>query len=648
MHNVCQYDDISVTVEPGMTAVVGYNGVGKTNLLRGLVYGLTGLVDGLWGSQQDLQKDGTAEPGSVTVSFMHEGSAYRIRRFTVSGNKFADMVIGQDGKPVVVNRKAVDAFMEDVFGMPCRLMFQVCWGRQGELSQLLTAPPAVIGTFLSQVFDTKALEVVRAKLKLQMDTVAALPSAQDSIDEYTRLLAGLKTDEELLREAEDAKLRKEDAERTLANFNSMAEQGMTAERKLELLAALGQERQAAVAQVESYKDAEGVVFEAGLSPQEASDRVARAVAASSQVMSVFKMAEFKRNSADMNLNERRKALSQHLCKVGEVREKLEDKHAECPLCGRPMADAAFADRLCKYLTGYGSVLDYDAAMSAEETRLRSELHEAELALGKAEEAEKEAKAAVDKAEQEHADAVRTRRAVALAEARARLAKCDEDIRVVSAVEPIEGDPEASRRALQAVVDDASRRLVEALAAVETTRTQRAMYQDALEAARQAQDRHETNKLARQTLGDLRDVFAQQHAQARYMRARIGQLNDVLERYVALTRMPFTLRLDEAKRIFVYTTEDGYDHPVGHLSGAQRAMASVALQMALFDVMQPNMNLYLIDEPTEPLDEGNKQIMAEMFGRMNALLPAVDGVMFIVTRDTPIISSCTNVVEAGRQ
>lgn len=648
MHNVCQYDDLSVNVVPGMTAVVGFNGVGKTNLLRGLVYGLTGMVDGLWGSQQDLQKDGTAEPGSVTVSFMHDGKAYRIRRFTVSGNKFPDMVVGQDGKAVVTNRKAVDAFMEEVFGMPCRLMFQVCWGRQGELSQLLTAPPAIIGTFLSQVFDTRALEVVRAKLKSQMDTVAALPSAQESIDEYKRLLAALKSDEDLQKEVDDARAAKEDAERTLENFNSMAMQGMTATRKQDILAGLERARQSELALVQMYHDVEDLHVDDALTVQDATAEVEKATNENVKAASALHLAELARSGAEARLQELNKELEKHRADVKAVTDKLEDKHAECPLCGRPMQDTQFTDKLCKYLTGFDTTVAYLESMLEKDKRISGEIENMQKLFERNAKAEEEARNAKTNAERAYDVAVDARRVVLLREAKARLAKCEDDIRVVSDVKPIEGDPEASRRALQAVVDEASKRLVEAMAAAETAKTQRALYQEALKSATEAQDKHETNKLARQTLSDLRDVFAQQHAQARYMKARIGQLNDVLERYVALTGMPFTLRLDEAKRLFVYTTEDGYDHPVGHLSGAQRAMASVALQMALFDVMQPNMNLYLIDEPTEPLDEGNKQIMAEMFGRMNALLPAVDGVMFIVTRDTPIIEGCTSVVEAGRQ
>lgn len=87
-----------------------------------------------------------------------------------------------------------------------------------------------------------------------------------------------------------------------------------------------------------------------------------------------------------------------------------------------------------------------------------------------------------------------------------------------------------------------------------------------------------------------------------------------------------------------------EHPACHLSGAQQSMSALALQMALFEAMRPNLNLYLIDEPAEALDEENKLVMADMFSRMTRMLPSVDGTMLIVTRDRPIVEACENVVD----
>ena len=69
-------------------------------------------------------------------------------------------------------------------------------------------------------------------------------------------------------------------------------------------------------------------------------------------------------------------------------------------------------------------------------------------------------------------------------------------------------------------------------------------------------------------------------------------------------------------------------------------------MAVLSVVYPNMNMYLIDEPAEALDEGNKLVMAQLFSRMAQLLPTMDGMMLIVTRDQQIMESCSNVIRVG--
>ena len=39
-------------------------------------------------------------------------------------------------------------------------------------------------------------------------------------------------------------------------------------------------------------------------------------------------------------------------------------------------------------------------------------------------------------------------------------------------------------------------------------------------------------------------------------------------------------------------------------------------------------------------------MSSLFQRLNNLLPSMDGVMLIVTRDSLIIESCENVINVG--
>lgn len=58
LKNACQHADLVIILPQGLSAIVGPNGAGKSSILRLVAYGLTGLIDGTWGTQSNLQKDG--------------------------------------------------------------------------------------------------------------------------------------------------------------------------------------------------------------------------------------------------------------------------------------------------------------------------------------------------------------------------------------------------------------------------------------------------------------------------------------------------------------------------------------------------------------------------------------------------------------
>ena len=158
-----------------------------------------------------------------------------------------------------------------------------------------------------------------------------------------------------------------------------------------------------------------------------------------------------------------------------------------------------------------------------------------------------------------------------------------------------------------------------------------------------QSQAHVNDNAREVLTALRDVLSRERAQARYLDAKIEEINERLAAFMRGTDLPFSLRLNPQTHLFEYTTVSGHTHPAGHLSGAQANISAVLLQMAIFEVVQPQINLFLVDEPSEALDDQNKLMMAGLFQRMNNLLPAIEGVMLIVTRDWQLIDSCNNQI-----
>ena len=112
LFNFCQFDKISYALTEGITRIYAPNGAGKTNFLRGLVYGLTGWVDPSWGTQSDLQKDGAASPGWAQVKLEIEGSEYTLRRYIIVTPKNGDTLDCDDPKMHIEKRQRVNAFLE--------------------------------------------------------------------------------------------------------------------------------------------------------------------------------------------------------------------------------------------------------------------------------------------------------------------------------------------------------------------------------------------------------------------------------------------------------------------------------------------------------------------------------------------------------
>ena len=645
--NICQYDSVDVELGTGMFAVTGPNGCGKTNMLRGLVFGLTGLVDGLWGGKQSLQKDGATTPGYAEAAFSHDGADYVVRRWSVAGMKFQDTVKDAKGDAVATGTKNVDAFMEKVFGMPCRLMFQVCWGRQGELSQTLTGTSAMISSLLSQVFDTKSLETIRQKLKNRIDVIAGISSAcKQALEDAKASLAALPADDDLAKAVKAAEERLDKADKAFEEYHAFAMQTSDISahecRLHDLRKAVEQAekkvREHAVVKAENPEN---------LTPEQAQARLNEVNAAFNKAnLDKVDMAQPKASheAAIASLEDKLLAL---LTENNSVREKLDAPAGKCAVCGQPVTDVeAYKRCMCKQLTGYDSPAVYEAACrkSHDEMMARLSAHKAKLAtlvkrIAECDGVIARAKPVIDAMMGILTGASYEKAVLELSECRKRLAEEEQSVTL-----PPDWREEWNRRQTE---------LKAAQAAVEKARaekvrieTERKLYTKQVADCETAVKQYEINKAARETLVELRDVFSQNRAQARYLRERISMLNDWLQEFVSNTGMPFSVRLDEEQRLFTYKTADGYEHPAAHLSGAQKAMSAVALQMALFQVMEPGMMLYLIDEPTEALDDENKAIMGRMFHRMSMMMPKIGGTMLIVTRDDQIVAGCAATIEAG--
>ena len=671
LHNICQYDDIDVPIETGLMAICGRNGSGKSTLLRGLMYGLTGLVDGSWGTQQNLQKDGAATPGYVVVSLKDDSTnkEYTIKRYSTAGTKFHDSVeefYKGETKEVALRRKTVDAFLGELYGIPCALLFQLCWGRQGQLDMLLTAPAAYVSTFLSGVWNTKYLETLRDRLKGAIDKVAVMADPMRSIEETAKERLGLENAlPGLVEKEKDLQLSIETKGKELEDLQKQVSQSSVEDAKKaavlnERLSQCGVNISAALqslnnADLDAVKDK--TIEELG----ETLNAAQRALTEHSAAATQATQAVIAIGNSYQRLSDTLVDLQTKLNDVRTEKQRIEalvdDNSGTCAFCGHIIdnkevyIERAFTVLGYQSATGHNAFLERETLLSDE--ILATDRRMQDLLAGK-EAKVKEAKELAEQVKLDQDDINKANQKLQTGKAlreyakwhdleeqiRAELTKLDKpelDDLLNQRIHMVAGEIESLEYAYKQVVRDkaAAEARVEAL-----TR-----YIDRLEAEK---EQYDVNCSARSMLVLLRDVFSQQRAQARYFASKTGELNEHLAAFMELTGMPFNLRLDPDTRLFSYTSEGGFEHPTAHLSGAQKNISAVALQMALVEVIRPNINLFLFDEPSESLDVENKIVMADLFQRMNRLLPSIGGTMLIVSRDQQLIDSCECIIDINQK
>lgn len=667
LSNICQYDEIDIPIETGLMAVCGRNGSGKSTLLRGLMYGLTGLVDGSWGTQANLQKDGCITPGYVVVTLKDDqtNKEYIVKRYSTAGNKFADSVTEfQNGEyqEVATRRKTVDAYLGELYGISCALLFQLCWGRQGQLDMLLTAPAAYVSTFLSGVWNTKHLETLRDRLKTAIDQVAVMA---DPMQDITNAAVEKHTLETKLKDLVPsiASLREQhkDLEAEKETYESEASKNTLEDAKK---VATLTERLAVVesnintwlqelenADLDAVKDlTEQELTQAFNVAQKALETHSRT--ASESVVSL--------NSLNVSIQTAKATIAS----LQEEYNRVVDEHTRvlnligsesdtCAFCGHHLDNKGAYVQNTLMVLGYYDEETATDTFSQKEEDLRQQIDATNRRIGDLEagreQIRKEHDSAKRMAEQDSAqlESINSKRYTVQC-----LTKYAAVIDKRDALKA-----ELDKYAKNATSDELSANITRvslAICDVEDLINVKEKERVSTEARIQAlneiinrleaeKEQYDVNCSARSMLVLLRDVFSQQRAQARYFASKAGELNEHLAAFLELTGMPFNLRLDPDTRLFSYTTEGGFEHPTAHLSGAQKNISAVALQMALVEVIRPNINLFLFDEPSESLDVENKIVMADLFRRMNRMLPSIGGTMLIVSRDEQLIESCENVI-----
>lgn len=660
MVNICQFSEQTVEFDTGLSAICGRNGSGKSTLLRALGYGLTGMVDGDWGTQKDLQKDGVTEPGYVKVSLanMETGNVITIQRYVSGGSKaLPDKLVIPAMSPdndglVITKRSNVDSYLADLYGIPCRLLFQIFWLRQSKIDMLLTAPSAIVNQFLQEVFDMRNLEIVRDKLKSTTDTIATGLSGTDAeIAKYSAELDALTPEEELVKGLayvdEQVADSDKDRENFLAKYGDLADMDKVHRKVVSLRSDVHQQRQ-------TLSNAEHVISLYAEAP-----KAPETTASYDEMTDALQHAEEKRRKEHLNklnIESRLKTANSNISVALGNLEKAKERLVcpdKCELCGGEIHDQhAYLKSQCMMLTGFETLEEYEVSISESVAAYKAEVTQLEKELKLSVENSAELDKAIQKLDQDREDLNDVLRwndmwhqkracEAALAQMVPELEKLEHLYSKSDEILETKHQLDEQTKLLHEAADKAR-------AEAARIRERRRSLIEQLELLHKRREKEIVNREARKILVELRDGLGSGRVQARYLASKIREINKHLEYFMRFTGMPFSLYLKENTHTFAFSTPDGYEHPTVHLSGAQKNMSAVALQMALFHVINPHINLFLIDEPSEALDDSNKVVLADMFRRMNNMLSAMNGTMLIVSRDEKMIESCETLITVGAQ
>lgn len=702
LKNFCQHEDRRVEFSPGLNAIVGANGAGKSNILNAVGFAITGDIATEGAKNDNIRQQAPKTAKSyVRVTFQHGDATVIVRRNLRPLTPNAELTI--NGQLVATGKDPVDAELERLLGVPRDVISTMVIVGHSELFGFLQQTQAArlsqfqklfrleratklydgIGKYLSQtavpvVTEASAdLQVQLAVCEEELQTVTQQlaetmrpPEIQTAIDQCSAVLLANTQAQQLATQLSGWR----------AQLQHM--QQCVAQDKVTLAEA--QQRQAELQEQYDKIDlgaASGAIssWSVYVSAKTAAEFSAERVRRAEEVLQTAYGNQRASNSADPNLlpyamleeaRQHRDELRRMIPPV-LLRASLQQGH-DCPTCGASAGDVAHrseeaAELATKLQTELGQLeakLQNSERQYTAERETAEDVKRAAQELAKAKEAMQaipEAPTVISKEVAEQilglARGLESKLRSGAAEiaglasqvsgSEGRILQMEQQAAqytatLMSMVQPTPQEVTSAQEDLQSwqqVMVVARGCELKQAAAAERVASVRQRLQAAVVAERQTA--HVVN--FRRQLEIVRGIFHKEAAPALVIQSNLNSLQAEINNQLSLFDADYRVQVADGAS-FTAAFEGGIVQPVQRLSYGQKVALAFAFRLALNRTVIPQVNGLYLDEPTAYLDERRIDAFAPVFEQLRRAATSTGLQCVIVTHERRLAPLFDKVIE----
>jgi len=672
VEDFCQHASVEVDLRPGVAAVIGHNGAGKSNLVEALFFGLTGELLGT-GKLEDKIRWGQQD-GRVEL-LLDDGT----EEFTVERRLTGKHKLRSPSRGVMTKKSEINEALSGLIGLNLKLLTQVVFIAQGHIDDLLRMDHSARAAAFGRLFGLDEAERKREELYKMAGRIAVRPDNKEQIAAQRKLLAD-NAEQLRLVAAEEPGVK--EALAGLEGRRALFEQAVHAPDADELqrqLAIRATELQGVQARMQAASDKLAALPPAADPPPADAARKAEALEGLPALREAVGALQGSLEAlAGQNPAEPAAPCTAEDAADAEARAReLAGKLAlaesgSCDKCGQdyklpqPQLEAlrVAAAQTAADATGLRTALE---AYKAAEALYRS-VHAswARTVAGKeAELAAMQAQAAAAKTLVQGFD-LAAYNACAEAYACGRGAALERSALTgeLGALQAREASLQAERRLyeqqLPSAVDGTLRKqaadVLDRIKGLERRSSELAVARQAAESVmgmvEAALSRMEAEAAEDAAGRKVRDLFERARAVLHpdnlprlAAAGAIARFNGLLAKYMAVFSAPFSARL-AGDFDFRADYPDKVDLPVAVLSGGQFVVTAVACRMALAELLTAGCGLLVLDEPTAYLDGPNKRMLLDMLKGAQERIRAQGLTVLVPTNEEDVATVCDDVIRVS--